>query len=110
MSGPSLFRVPGKLPITFRAARSRSTGLSRMWRAGPSVIFSTASEKSGGPLCGPCGPRGGPLRSRVVAEEAEFAYKDFAAVVDMLTASTSPVESARSRRSGTSRRKWNGQG
>jgi len=78
MSGPSLFRVPGKLPITFRAARSRSTGLSRMWRAGPSVIFSTASEKSGGPLCGPCGPRGGPLRSRVVAEEAEFAYKDFA--------------------------------
>jgi hypothetical protein len=38
-----------------------------------------------------------------VAEEAEFAYKDLAAVVDMLTASTSPVESARSRRSGTSR-------
>jgi RNA-splicing ligase RtcB len=26
----------------------------------------------------------------VVAEEAEFAYKDLAAVVDMLTASTSP--------------------
>ena len=47
MSGPSLFRVPGKLPITFRAARSRSTGLSRMWRAGPSVIFSTGLGEVG---------------------------------------------------------------
>jgi hypothetical protein len=28
----------------------------------------------------------------VVAEEAEFPYKDLAAVVDMLTASTSPVD------------------
>ena len=64
-----------------------------MWRAGPSVTFSTASEKfRRGPVCGLCGPRGRPPRSRVVAEEAEFAYKDLAAVVDMLTASTSPVE------------------
>jgi RNA-splicing ligase RtcB len=42
-----------------------------------------------------------------VAEEAEFAYKDLAAVVDMLTASTSPVESARS---GNIKGRWNGQG
>jgi hypothetical protein len=41
-------------------------------------------------------------KSRVAAE-AEFAYKDLTAVVDMVTASTSPIESARSRRSGTSR-------
>jgi hypothetical protein len=56
-------------------------------------MFSTASEKSWrGPLCGPCRPRGRPPRNRVVAEEAEFPYKDLAAVVDMLTASTSPVD------------------